>query len=579
MTLRRFWFALVFAAAVVSAADTYEVKIENNVAMKTRDGVTLRADVYRPKADGKFPVILERTPYDKRGNVGFGMRAAARGYVYIAQDVRGRNASEGEFYALKYESADGYDAVEWAAALPYSNGKVGMWGGSYVGMTQVLAAVAGPPHLAGIMPVVTASSFYAHGWYQGGAFSQLVAESWSSAMSLDTLQRRVAKSAQALYWDPKQPPSKYPLIELGSTNGLADYYYDFVAHPTYGDYWKTYSIEERYNQIKVPALHVAAWYDLFQDGSLKNYAGIKANGGSEAARNGQRLVIAVGGHAGPGPKVGEVDFGKDSVIDTSALGLRWYDYILKGIDNGMASEKPVRVFVMGKNVWRNEDDWPLARAVPARYYLHSAGRANSLNGDGGLNTSAPNSEPSDKFTYDPADPVPTQGGPQLGDPVHFPPGPLDQRKVEARSDVLVYTAPAFEKDTEVSGSLTLEVYVSSSAVDTDFVGKVMDVSPDGTAINLTDGILRARYRNSMEQPELMTPGKVYKLSINLWSTANVFLAGHKLRLEMESSNFPRFSRNHNTADNPESATTEVKATNVIYHDRDHPSALIVPIVP
>jgi len=558
---------------------SYEVRIENNVAMKTRDGVTLNADVYRPRAEGKFPVILERTPYDKRSGVGFGLKAASQGYVYIVQDVRGRNASGGDWYPFKYESQDGYDTVEWAAALPYSNGKVGMWGGSYVGATQMLAAVAAPPHLAGIMPVVTASNYHSHWAYQGGAFSQLLAQAWCSALALDTLQRRVGKSASPSYWDLKRPPAEYPLLDLGAPGGLADYYYDWVAHPAYDEYWKQWSIEERFSQIQVPALHVGAWYDLFQDGSIRNYVGIKQHGGSEAARKGQRLIIMAGGHAGAGQKIGEVDFGKDSTLDTWALGLRWYDCVLKGMDNGMTREKPVRVFVMGKNVWRDGEDWPLARAKATRYYLRSNGKANSLNGDGTLSTTPPANEPADKYVYDPAAPVPTHGGPILGDPIRFPPGPLDQTKVESRSDVLVYTTPAFQQDTEVTGPVTLELYVSSSAVDTDFTGKLVDVWPNGFAENLTDGILRARYRNSMEKAELMKPGEIYKLTIELWSTSNVFLAGHRLRLEVASSNFPRFDRNPNTNGNPGKAATHIKAANVVYHDRRHASALIVPIMP
>jgi len=282
---------------------------------------------------------------------------------------------------------------------------------------------------------------------------------------------------------------------------------------------------------------------------------------------------------GAGQKIGDVDFGKDSVLDTWALGLRWYDYLLKGIDNGMAGPKPVRVFVMGKNVWRDEEDWPLVRAKATRYYLHSGGKANSLSGDGTLSTTPPATEPVDQYVYDPADPMPTQGGPVLGDPVHVPPGPLDQRAVESRSDVLVYTTPAFPKDTEVTGPVSLELYVNSSAVDTDFTGKLVDVWPNGYAENLTEGILRAHYRNTMEKAEFMNPGEVYKLTINLWSTSNVFLAGYKLRVEVSSSNFPRFDRNLNTGENPERGTRMVKATNLIYHDRDHASAVVLPIVP
>lgn len=561
------------------AKDTYEVKVENNVGVKMRDGITLRADIYRPRAEGKFPVILERTPYDKRTGSGFGLRAAAQGYVYIGQDVRGRYASEGDWYPFKYESQDGYDSVEWAAALPYSNEKVGLFGGSYVGATQMLAAIAAPPHLAGIMPVVTASNYHEQWAYQGGAFSQLLAQAWSSALAIDTLQRRVGASAQPFHWDFKRSPADYPVLDPGTSKGLADYYFDWIAHPGYDDYWKQWSIEEHFDKIQVPGLHVGAWYDVFQDGSIRNYLGIKSKGGSEAARKGQRLMLFVGGHAGAGQKIGDVNFGKASVLDTWALGLRWYDYLLKGIDNGMAAENPVRVFVMGKNAWRDEADWPLSRAKVARYFLHSEGHANSLTGDGTLSTTPPKTEPADRYIYDPEDAVPTQGGPVLGDVVHVPPGPLDQRAVEVRPDVLVYTTPAFEKDTEVTGPVSAELFISSSSVDTDFTGKLVDVWPNGFAENLTDGILRARYRISMEKPELMNPREIYKLTINLWSTSNVFLAGHKLRLEIASSNFPRFDRNPNTGGSPESGTRKTKATNMIYHDREHASALILPIVP
>ena len=570
---------LSWAGALALAEEHYEVVVDRDVPAKMRDGVVLHADIYRPKADGKFPVLLTRTPYDKRGEMDFGPMAAAHGYVVVAQDVRGRYTSEGEWYTFKYESPDGYDTVEWAAALPYSNGKVGMFGGSYVGATQMLTAIAAPPHLAGILPVVTASNYHENWTYQGGAFEQWFDQSWTTILAENTLDRRMAKDSYATRWDTKLPLTDYPLLDPGPPTGLADYYLDWLAHPSYDDYWKPWSIEEHYSQIQIPALHVAAWYDLFQDGSFRNYLGIKAHGGSEAARNGQRLLVIVGGHAGSGPVIGEVDFGKDSVIPEDAITLRWYDYLLKGVDNGMGSEKPVKLFVMGKNVWREEESWPLARAHETRFYLHSQGNANTLSGDGHLATFAPAVEPADKYTYDPADPAPTRGGPLCCDGTHEPPGAFDQRPVENREDVLVYTTPAFKQDTEVTGPITLEIYVSSSAVDTDFTGKVVDVGPQGFARNLTEGILRGRYRSSREKAELMNPGEVYKLTLNLWSTSNVFLAGHKLRLEVSSSNFPRFDRNLNTGEDQGHSARMVKATNAVHHDGKHPSALIVPVVP
>ncbi len=456
-----------------------------------------------------------------------------------------------------------------------------MYGGSYLGATQLLAAMAAPPHLAGIMPAHAPSNFHAHWAYQGGAFALLAMQQWIGRAALNTLERRLRKNLQAWHSDVKHPPADYPVFELGTPAGLADYYFDYLAHPAYDDYWKQVSVNEHFAQIQVPALHIGGWYDPFLDGTLRSYIGIKSKGGSQAARKGQRLVIVPGGHAGFRQKVGDVDFGKDSVLDTFALALRWYDYLLKGIDNGMTGEKAVRIFVMGKNVWRDEDDWPLARAKITRFYLHSGGKANTLNGDGALNTTHPVAEPADRYVYDPADPTPTRGGAgDTGlDPVNFPAGPVDQRPLQARPDVLVYTTPAFDKDTEVTGPVSLELYISSSAVDTDFAAKLIDVWPNGFAQNLANGILRARYRNSFEKAELMKPGQVYKLTIDLWATSNVFLAGHKLQVEIASSDFPYLDRNPNTGESPETATKQIKATNVIYHDRDHPSALIVSVIP
>jgi putative CocE/NonD family hydrolase len=430
------------------------------------------------------------------------------------------------------------------------------------------------------MPFVTATDYFEDWAYQGGAFQQLLAQAWSSALALDGLTRRTASTALPTHWNLMNSPVDYPLLDPGNGSaGLANYYFDWIDHPTNDDYWKQWSIQRRFDKIQVPAFVVGGWYDLFQDGSLRTYMGIKSNGGSEAARNQTRLMMVVGGHAGGAETIGDVDFGKASVPDITGLGIEWYDYILKGVDNEISKQPRVKLFVMGQNKWRDEADWPLQSAKNTSYYLHSEGKANTLTGDGSLSDTPPGNEPVDQYIYDPNHPVPTHGGPVLGDTQRYPPGPLDQRAVESRPDVLVYTTHAFNHDTEVTGHVTLELYVSSSAVDTDFVGKLIDVAPNGQAENLTDGILRARFRTSEEKPELMNPGQVYKLSVDLWSTSNVFLAGHKLRLEIESSNFPRFDRNLNNGLSPETSKDPIPATNVIYHDKAHPSALILPIVP
>jgi len=580
--------SLALVAPAAMAAENYEITVIRNVEAKMRDGVTLRADVYRPKAEGRYPVLLVRTPYDKQWISEFGHRGAARGYVVIAQDVRGRFESEGEWYTFRYESQDGYDTVEWAAGLPYSNGKVGMFGGSYVGATQFLAAIARPPHLAGICPTVTASNYH-DGWtYQGGAFEQWFNESWTTGLAENTLRRRAEQKADVLGGTKALPLISYPVLEPPSAEGLAPYFKDWLAHPNFDEYWKQLSIEDHYAQIQVPVFSLGAWYDIFLGGTLKNYVRLKTEAGTEAARRGQRLAISVGGHAGESSsgRVGAVEFGNKLPVDGDEAMLRWYDWLLKGETNGVEKEKPVNIFVMGKNEWREEDDWPLARAKNTKYYLHSAGAANGIApsgpgqaGSGSLSTVAPAQEKPDQYVYDPSDAAPTIGGPLCCGALPTGIGPEDQRPAEARGDVLVYSTPVFAKDTEVTGPVSLDLYVSSSAVDTDFTGMLVDVWPNGFAQNLTSGILRLRYRNSQEKPELANPGETYHITVDLWATSNVFLAGHKLRLEVSSSNFPRFDRNLNTGEEQARGTRMVKATNVIYHDKLRPSALVVAILP
>jgi len=590
MVCRLLWMALVFCgdwplqAQSTAAPADYEVTVEQDITAKMRDGVTLRADIYRPKASGKFPVLLERTPYNKRGGRDFGMRGAARGYVVVLQDTRGRYASDGDWYTFKNESNDGYDTVEWVAALPYADGKVGMIGGSYVGATQFLAAIAHPPHLSGIAPVVTASNYH-DGWtYQGGAFEQWFNENWTTGLTEDTLRRASDHVTTPLEWRTVLPLADYPLRRMPDAKSLATYYADWLAHPSYDDYWKALSIEEHYSQIQVPVFNIAAWYDIFLGGSLRNYELLKTKGGSDATRKGQRLLVTTGGHAGGPRKVGELDFGEKAEFDEDATILDWYDAILKGVGNTFSGGKPVRIFVMGRNEWRDEDDWPLARAKSTRYFLHSGGGANSSSGDGTMTPQAPATKLSaaasqDSFIYDPAHPVPTIGGPLCCRSDLIKPGPLDQKELELRKDVLVYTTAALERDLEVTGPVTAELYVTSSATDTDFTAKLVDVWPNGFAQNLTEGILRMRYRDSREKPEMTKPGSVVHITVDLWATSNVFLAGHKLRLEISSSNFPRFDRNLNTGEEQARASRIEKATNVVLHDSEHPSALILPIVP
>jgi putative CocE/NonD family hydrolase len=573
--------ASLVAPAISRADEPYAVIIERGTAVKMRDGVTLRADVYRPKADGKFPVILTRTPYDKTGNLGTCMRVAAAGYVCVAQDVRGRFTSEGEWYPFKHESEDGYDTIEWLAHQPWSTGVIGMWGGSYVGATQMLAAIAKPPHLAGIFPTVTASDYHENWTYQGGAFEQWFNESWSTALAEDTTRRNLGAYQKPLEWANTLPLGNYPVFKADGVMNPAPYFQDWLAHPNYDDYWKQWSIEADFSRIQVPAYHIGAWYDIFLAGTLRNYRGVKAGAGMEFARKQQRMTVEIGGHAGSGRKIGDVDFGPDAPWDMTGTMLRWYDFLFKNINNGMENEKPVRVFTMGSNVWRNFDDWPPSEAAPQRMYLHSEGKANGSEGVGSLSTITPGAnESADSYVYDPASPVQTRGGPLCCRPDLLSPGPKDQTDLEKRSDLLIYTTEPLAQDFDVTGPVTVELYVRSSAVETDFTAKLVDVHPDGYAQNITEGILRMRYRDSREKPGKMTPGQIYKITVDLVATSNVFLTGHRLRLEVSSSNYPRFDRNLNTGDSDIAhASAKVVATNTILHDGAHPSALVISVLP
>ena len=577
----------------------FSIKFEPHIPLSLGDGTMTYVDVFRPDAPGKFPALLQRTPYDKsspnsRSGPVDAIRGAMNGYAMVIQDVRGRHSSEGEFYTFVNEAEDGFNSVEWVAGQPWCNGKVGMYGVSYVGATQWLSAKAKPPSLVAIAPGVTAADYH-EGWaWQGGAFELGFNLSWAVgplvAANWDNLSRRLGLSMEGLAEVVRAkdnltegylhlPTQDMPHLK----NGLADYYYDWLAHPDYDDYWKKVCIQESHSDITVPSLNMGGWYDVFLGGTIGNYVGMRQNGATEAARSGQRLLLGPWIHGStPVDVSGEFHFGTRSssaVMDLPGVILRYYDYWLKGEDNGVADEKPVRIFVMGENVWRWEDSWPLSRAVVTNYYLHSGGKANSLNGDGRLDTDAPNHEQPDVYAYNPMDPVPTRGGGLCCDPAFMMSGAYDQRPIEARPDVLVYSTPALEQDTEVTGPIVVTLYASSSAVDTDFTAKLVDVEPCGCARNLTDGIIRARYRKPRHPASLIEPGQVYKYTIDVWATSNLFKKGHSIRLEISSSNFPRFDRNPNTGGLIGAETTLVPALQTVHHSDGYPSHVTLPVVP
>jgi putative CocE/NonD family hydrolase len=577
-----------------------DVLVEKNVQVAMRDGVELATDVYRPNGVDDLPVLLMRHPYDKELpsllNLALDvMRAAQHGYAVVVQDTRGRYASAGVFDPFFDEALDGADTVAWCVAQPWSSGKVGMVGGSYYGATQWLAAREAPEGLLAIAPFITAADYH-EGWaYQGGAFELGFNLTWTlSSLALGELTRRLAAGqaqpedlgalvravddTDALFWN-------LPLTDQPQLQGLAPYYFDWLAHPDYDDFWKTIAPREHYDRVTVPALNIGGWFDIFLGGTLANYVAMKEQGGSDAARGGGQLIIGPWGH---GPLSGwfpERSFGVLSGtdgFDLTGAQLRWFDHHLRGHANGAADGKPVRLFVMGANVWREEDDWPLPDTEWRPYYLHSGGKANTAGGDGALTVDKPGEEPHDAYLYDPRNPVPTIGGNTFlpGLFIGANSGPKAQNELDTRHDVLVFQTEPLEDDLEVTGPVELILHAGSSALDTDFTAKLSDVAPDGTAMSLCDGILRARYRDSVESPVLLDPAHVYELRIDLWATANVFRAGHRIRLDVSSSNFPRFDRNSNTGGiiAEETEADFVQAVNRVFHDDTHPSRLILPVI-
>jgi putative CocE/NonD family hydrolase len=565
---------------LAQSASSYRVAIQKSVSVKMRDGVLLSADIYRPISEEKFPVLLERTPYNRASESAMANDLASHGYIVVLQDTRGRYDSGGEFYPFRNESLDGYDTIEWAAQLVNSNGKVGMFGGSYVGATQMLAAMSRPPHLVAVFPYVTASEYY-EGWtYQSGALMQWFSSSWTSGLAVDTLRRQAEQTQALKQWTAVLPIDNYSVLKTVAPTSLAPYFHDWLEHDRNDAYWQKWRVSDHYSEMNVLGLHAGGWHDLFLKGSIRNYTGLHEAAPTAELRSGQRLIIGPWAHAPTSPegKIGDVVFGKSAVIDMTRATLAWFDHTLKEINNEYSTSAPVRLFIMGNNVWRDEQEFPLARTRYTKYYLRSIKGANSVTGDGSLSLTPPATERTDKFDYDPQNPVPTIGG-RLCCGQSLPPGPADQRPNESRPDVLVFSTSTLAEDIEVTGFISLELYAATSAVDTDFTALLVDVDQNGYARFLTDGIVRARYRESTTQASEVVPGKIYKYTIDLWATANVFKAGHRIRLYISSSNFPRFNRNLNTGEGILGSSRLVTAHQTIYHDREYSSALILPIIP
>jgi putative CocE/NonD family hydrolase len=561
---------LLFAVSIawpVAAATPARTLSQFNVVVRMRDGVRLSANVFRPDENGRRPAILLRTPYNKGDALTASYQSFVNhGYAVVVEDVRGRYKSGGVFEPIDQEIDDGDDTLNWIAAQPWSDGGVGMYGGSYLGIAQWKAAMTRNPHLKAIFPYVSGDDDYRDRFYSPGG-----------AMKLGHRLLWLADNMRAPGFVPPDfqkyvaalPVRRDDMAATGQTLAL---WKTAADHPTYDSFWKAGSVREHLKEIAIPVYSVGGWYDNYVESDLDAFVTLSKRTPDD------RIMIGPWPHVFSAPFAG-VSFGKDAQVSLRPEQIRWFDRWLKGDEGAATPRHPVRLFVMGIDQWRDEDEWPLARARNVKFYLDSGGHANTLYGDGRLGARPGAGSVPDSFVYDPRNPAPTKGGAVCCDPKVFPWGPMDQRPVEKRRDVLVYSTAPLLSDTEVTGKIQLVLYASSSAPDTDFTVKLVDVFPDGQARNLTDGILRTRYRESLEKPEPIAPGEVYRMKIDGGVTSNVFRAGHRIRIEISSSNFPRFDRNPNTGATVADEKQPRVALQIVYHDRERHSYVLLPVVP
>lgn len=508
------------------------------VMVPMSDGVELSTTIYRPKENGPFPVIVARTPYNQDGLKAEARKFCRHGYAFVAQDLRGRFKSKGHHSIIFHNDGwssrhDGHDTLEWIARQPWCNGKIGSTGGSALGVTQNMAAPGAPAELQAQHVAVAFSDMYRQAAYQGGAFRTGLLENWLKATGMTDVN----------------------LVT-------------FVAHPRYDQFWSELNAESQAERVNAPAVFFGGWYDIFSQGTINSFLTVQAQGGPRAKEH-CRLVMAPVGHG----SMTELTYPENSKKGPRCIdSVAWFDSVLKQQNNGIETEKPVHYYVMGDptdanapgNYWRSVDSWPPA-AINTSYFLHS---------DGKLSTSSQTGINVRSYQYDPKQPVPTIGGAELAANI----GPRDQRSIETRSDVLVFTSEILGVPLEVTGRIRASLYVSSDCPDTDFTVKLTDVYPDGRSILVTDGIMRARFRESFEQERMLEPGKVVEIPVDLWSTSLVFNKGHRIRVAVSSSNSPRFDPNPNTGHQFRADRESRVATNSLHHSKDCPSQIILPIV-
>lgn len=571
----------LYPKPVGPAEKSARYELEKNVMVRMRDGVMLATDVYRPARNGavttgKFPVIVYRTPYNKNGEWKDGIFFATHGYVVIAQDCRGRFASEGKFYPLINEGKDGYDTIEWAQSQPWSNGKVGTAGASYLAWTQYTAAMLDPPHLVAMFPAVGGSNFFP---YPGGVpslseslWDLYMAETSNEAIKLPRVHARlkeIFKNPDAWY---RLPPEQRGEV-FKPLPGYWKIFQNMVDHPTFDNYWKQQGFYPagNYRRFKdVPMFFISGWYDGSVSGVIENFVQF-----SRIQKSPKKLMIGPWPHATGKANCGQAYFGPSAAVNEQALELDWFDHWLKGRPFRIIGPSPIRIFRMGGGTsgtlpgaksepggeWLPLKAWPPPGIRATRYYLQPNGL---------LRKSLPKSEGSYSYEDDPANPVPTRGGRFHSDCVQ------NQATLEMRADVLTFTTAPLKASISITGDIEVQFWISSTAPDTDFVAKLSDIYPDGYSMILAEGQTRCSYRNGLDRLKLMTPRTLYKLAIDLGPTSNSFTAGHRIRLDISSTDFPRLQPNSNTGAPSGKWVTLVKARNTVYYGKQHPSCLLLP---
>ena len=539
------------------------VKTLYHVPVEMRDGIRLATDVYLPDGEGKFPTLLVRDIYTN-GSAGvrqqYAKWATSNGYAFVFQSARGRYDSEGQWYPYFQEINDGDDTLTWIAEQTWSDGQVGMFGSSYLASVQWLAALNRNPALVALAPAVSPGNYYRDVAYPGGAFSLLSRARWGIGLV-------GSRTNMSFPVDWINGIDHLPLETLGESVGFnVRHFQDWLAHPSYDAYWRPLDLEARASEMDVPALNIGGWYDVFLRSTIGSYKTMTEEAATERARNGQRMIIGPWPHGwNQSQTVGDLDFGANALVSVDELLLEWFDYWMK--DGDAPEGKPIRIFVMGKNVWREEEQWPLANTRYTDYYLHA---------DGGLSTDEPSARGQRRYTYDPADPVPTLGG-NIMEPTLR--GPYDQAPLDTREDVLRFQTEPMTEPTEITGPISAELYAETDANDTDFMAKLIVVKPNGMAFNLVDGVIRARFREGFEREVPIEPDAIYKYTIDMWATSYLLEPGDRLRVDITSSNYPRLARNLNTGA-PFAKSTEMRiARQTVHMNERYPSKLVLPVIP